>query len=87
LIAPVLPELLSRYPQLRIELDVNNHPVSLVGERIDVAVRITDNPEPGMIARRLGECRSVLCASPAYLAQHGTPVSPEELAQHNCLHY
>ncbi|WP_320718242.1 LysR family transcriptional regulator [Enterobacter asburiae] len=87
LIAPVLPELLSRYPQLRIELDVNNHPVSLVGERIDVAVRITDNPEPGMIARRLGECRSVLCASPEYLAQHVIPVSPEELAQHNCLHY
>ncbi|BCT14459.1 LysR family transcriptional regulator [Enterobacter cloacae] len=87
LIAPVLPGLLSRYPQLSIELDVNNHPVSLVGERIDVAVRITDNPEPGMIARRLGECRSVLCASPDYLAQHGTPGSPEELAQHNCLHY
>jgi DNA-binding transcriptional LysR family regulator len=87
LIAPVLPGLLSRYPQLRIELDVNNHPVSLVGERIDVAVRITDNPEPGMIARRLGECRSVLCASPDYLAQHGTPGSPEELARHNCLHY
>ena len=87
LIAPVLPGLLARYPQLRIELDVNNHPVSLVGERIDVAVRITDTPEPGMIARRLGECRSVLCASPDYLAQHGTPVSPEDLAQHNCLHY
>ena len=86
LIAPVLPGLLARYPQLRIELDVNNHPVSLVGERIDVAVRITDTPEPGMIARRLGECRSVLCASPDYLAQHGTPVSPEDLAQHNCLH-
>ena len=68
IIAPVLPELLQRYPQLRIELDVNNHPVSLVGERIDVAIRITDNPEPGMIARRLGECRSVLCASPHYLA-------------------
>ena len=73
LIAPVLPELLSPYPQLRIELDVNNHPVSLVGERIDVAVRITDNPEPGMIACWLGECRSVLCASPEYLAQHGIP--------------
>ncbi|UEG35317.1 LysR family transcriptional regulator [Enterobacter ludwigii] len=87
MIAPVLPGLLARYPQLRIELDVNNHPVSLVGERIDVAVRITDNPEPGMIARRLGECRSVLCASPDYLAQHGTPVTPEGLAQHNCLHY
>lgn len=87
LIAPVLPGLLSRYPQLRIELDVNNHPVSLVGERIDVAIRITDNPEPGMIARRLGECRSVLCASPQYLATHGTPEQVKELAQHNCLHY
>ncbi|MCK6741351.1 LysR family transcriptional regulator [Enterobacter cloacae] len=87
LIAPVLPGLLSRYPQLRIELDVNNHPVSLVRERIDVAIRITDNPEPGMIARRLGECRSVLCASPQYLATHGTPEQVEELTQHNCLHY
>ncbi|MGT8856015.1 LysR family transcriptional regulator [Enterobacter sp. 186315] len=87
IIAPVLPGLLSRYPQLRIELDVNNHPVSLVGERIDVAVRITDNPEPGMIARRLGECHSVLCASPQYLATRGTPERVEDLAQHNCLHY
>lgn len=87
IIAPVLPGLLSRYPQLRIELDVNNHPVSLVGERIDVAFRITDNPEPGMIARRLGECHSVLCASPHYLATRGTPERVEDLAQHNCLHY
>ncbi|MEH0885110.1 LysR family transcriptional regulator [Enterobacter sp. UNJFSC 003] len=87
MIAPVLPDLLSRYPQLRIELDVNNHPVSLVGERIDVAIRITDNPEPGMIARSLGECRSVLCASPDYLARRGTPETAAALAQHNCLHY
>lgn len=87
IIAPVLPGLLSRHPQLRIELDVNNHPVSLVGERIDVAIRITDNPEPGMIARRLGECHSVLCASPHYLATRGTPERVEDLAQHNCLHY
>ncbi|EMM6469572.1 LysR family transcriptional regulator [Enterobacter hormaechei] len=87
IIAPVLPDLLQRYPQLRIELDVNNHPVSLVGERIDVAIRITDNPEPGMIARRLGECRSVLCASPHYLVSRGVPEELEDLARHNCLHY
>ncbi|MEX6163400.1 LysR family transcriptional regulator [Enterobacter hormaechei] len=86
IIVPVLPDLLQRYPQLRIELDVNNHPVSLVGERIDVAIRITDNPEPGMIARRLGECRSVLCASPHYLASRGVPVQLEDLSRHNCLH-
>ena len=87
IIAPVLPDLLSRFPQLRVELDVNNHPVSLVGERIDVAIRITDNPEPGMIARRLGECRSVLCASPDYLALYGAPTTAADLANHNCLHY
>ena len=85
LIAPVLPGLLSRYPQLRIELDVNNHPVSLVGERIDVAVRITDNPEPGMIARRLGECRSVLCASPDYLARRGPLTHPRQLVEHRSI--
>lgn len=87
IVAPVLPAFLARYPALRVEMDVNNHPVSLVGERIDVAIRITDNPEPGMIARRLGECRSVLCASPGYLDVNGTPPTLEALAQHNCLHY
>lgn len=87
LISPILPDFLARYPQLRLELDINNHPVSLVGERIDVAIRITDNPEPGAIARRLGECRSVLCAAPAYLQQRGTPDTLAALADHNCLHY
>ena len=87
IVAPVLPAFLARYPALRVEMDVNNHPVSLVGERIDVAIRITDNPEPGMIARRLGECRLLLCASPGYLDVNGTPPTLEALAQHNCLHY
>jgi DNA-binding transcriptional LysR family regulator len=44
-------------------------------------------PRTGHDRPPTGECRSVLCASPDYLAQHGTPVSPEDLAQHNCLHY
>ena len=63
LISPLLPDFLARYPLLRLELDINNHPVSLIGERIDVAIRITDNPEAGAIARRLGVCRSLLCAA------------------------
>jgi DNA-binding transcriptional LysR family regulator len=87
IVGPVLPAFLGRYPQLRVEMEVNNHPVSLVGERIDLAIRITDNPEPGMIARRLGECRSVLCASPAWLAANGVPQQAADLARHNCLHY
>ncbi|WMJ65195.1 substrate binding domain-containing protein [Klebsiella variicola] len=76
LISPLLPDFLARYPQLRLELDINNHPVSLIGERIDVAIRITDNPEPGAIARRLGLCRSLLCAAPRWLQQHGPLATP-----------
>lgn len=72
---------------MRIEVEINNQPVSLVGERIDAAIRITDNPEPGTIARRLGDCESVLCASADYLRQHGTPQTLDCLAQHNCLYY
>lgn len=87
LISPLLPDFLARYPQLRLELDINNHPVSLIGERIDVAIRITDNPEPGTIARRLGVCRSVLCASPRWLQQNGPLQTPDDLTGHNCLHY
>ncbi|KGD72044.1 LysR family transcriptional regulator [Tatumella morbirosei] len=87
LISPVLPEFLLRYPDLRIELDINNRPVNMIGERIDVAIRITENPEPGAIARRLGECASVICASPEYLSIHGTPASVSALSAHNCLSY
>ncbi|MBX4384259.1 hypothetical protein K4G98_27250, partial [Mycobacterium tuberculosis] len=70
LISPLLPDFLARYPLLRLELDINNHPVSLIGERIDVAIRIADNPEAGAIARRLGVCRSLLCAAPGWMRQH-----------------
>ena len=87
LLGPVIPAFLARYPALRIEVDINNQPVSLVGERIDLAIRITNSPEPGVIARALGECRSVLCASPAYLARAGQPETLDDLTQHNCLHY
>ncbi|QOV65195.1 LysR family transcriptional regulator [Kosakonia pseudosacchari] len=87
IIGPVLPDFLARYPALRIEVEVGNHPVNLIGERIDLAIRITNNPEAGAIATRLGECRSVLCASADYLRLHGTPHTVHELAHHNCLHY
>ncbi len=68
-------------------LDINNHPVSLIGERIDVAIRITDNPEAGAIARRLGVCRSLLCAAPRWMRQHGPLTTPDDLQRHNCLLY
>ncbi|MGG7445489.1 LysR family transcriptional regulator [Kosakonia oryzendophytica] len=87
IVGPVLPAFLARYPALKIEIDISHQPVNLIGERIDLAIRITNNPEPGAIAMRLGECRSVLCVSPDYLRLHGVPQCAADLEQHNCLYY
>lgn len=73
------------HPQVRIELLLQDRAVNLVEERVDLAIRITRRMEDGLIARRLAPCRSRLCASPAYLQQHGSPRTPAELARHQCL--
>jgi len=75
------------YPQARVDLQVDNRAVNLVEQRIDLAIRITNALEPGLIARQLGECRSLLCAAPSYIAEHGMPSEPQDLARHNCLTY
>ena len=75
------------YPQVSVDLLVGSHAVNLVEARVDLALRITNQLDPNLIARQLAVCRSVVCATPAYLARHGTPQRPEELAQHNCLSY
>ncbi|WP_455275310.1 LysR family transcriptional regulator [Ralstonia thomasii] len=78
---------LRRYPQTAVDLVVDNRTVNLVEERIDVAVRITNDLDPNLIARPLGTCESVVVAAPSYLAAHGTPRRVEDLAVHNCLTY
>ncbi|HBT11798.1 LysR family transcriptional regulator [Erwinia persicina] len=76
-----------RYPLVRIDLHISNQRVNLVEERIDLALRITAQLEPNLIARPLHRCRSVICAAPAYLARAGIPVVPQDLVHHNCLAY
>jgi DNA-binding transcriptional LysR family regulator len=78
-------EFLRRHPLAAIDLQVGYKAVNLIEDRIDLAIRITNHLEPGLIARRIGECPSLICASPAYLRQHGEPQRAEDLAQHNCL--
>ena len=75
------------HPQVSFELLAGSQSVNLVEARIDLALRITNQLDPNLIARQLAVCRSVVCATPAYLAKHGTPQRPEDLAQHNCLSY
>ncbi|MDP9901864.1 LysR family transcriptional regulator [Variovorax ginsengisoli] len=80
-------EFLRRHPQAAVDLHIDSRAVNLVEERIDLAIRITNDLDPNLIARRLGACDSVVCASPGYLARHGTPLSAEDLSVHNCLTY
>ena len=84
-IAPRLPEFARQYPKVSIDLDLSVEKIDLFQERIDVAVRIAEAIDPGLVAFRLAPYRRVFCASPAYLAAHGTPRTPEDLAHHNCL--
>jgi DNA-binding transcriptional LysR family regulator len=78
---------LARYPATSIDLQIVDRTVNLIEERIDLAIRITNNLDPNLIARKIATCRSVLCASPAYLKANGMPVTPHDLSQHNCLTY
>lgn len=74
-----------RHPRIEVELLTVDRAVDLVGERIDLAVRITNRLDDGVVARRLASCRSVLCAAPAYLKRCGRPQRPEDLKSHHCI--
>ncbi len=78
-LAPAVTAYLQRYPGTSADLLIGNEAVDLVSERIDLAIRITNQLDPNVIARPLGQCASVVCAAPAYLAVHGTPSRPQEL--------
>lgn len=85
-IAPILPVLRASHPRMVLDLRLSDEAASLVDESIDVAIRIGRiDPESTAIARRLGCHRRLLCASPAYLAERGTPILPADLAHHDCL--
>ncbi|MFD0709625.1 LysR family transcriptional regulator [Photorhabdus akhurstii] len=82
-----IPEFMRIYPQIAIDMQMSNKAINLVEERIDLALRITNNLEPNLIARPLSTCHSVVCAAPSYLAGKMLPQKPADLALHNCMTY
>lgn len=86
-LAAAVAEYLRRYPATAVDLQIGNQTVNLVEERIDLAIRISNQLDPNLIARPLAACDSVVCASPGYLAARGTPRRAEDLSLHNCLTY
>lgn len=82
---PLLPEFKRRYPEIEIELQLSGFSVDLIGERIDVAIRLGELEDTSLIARKLGESQRVVCASADYIERFGMPRTPDELARHQCL--
>ncbi|HRP98080.1 MAG TPA: LysR family transcriptional regulator [Rhodocyclaceae bacterium] len=86
-LTPLLFEFSQRYPEVSLEMEYADRLVNLAEEGFDLSIRITGRLEPGDIVRKLGTCRLMIVASPDYLARHGRPRHPDELAQHECLGY
>lgn len=79
LVLPALPAFQKRYPELQLDIGVSDRPVDLLGDRVDCVIRGGTLSDPSLIARRLGSLRFVTCATPEYLATHGTPLQPGDL--------
>jgi len=84
-VAPLMPRFVARYPDVQLSLSLSDRNVNVVEEGFDLAIRIADLADSSLAARKLAPNRRVVCASPAYLQRKGTPRTPEDLAQHNCL--
>ena len=83
----LLPAFMQRYPEVSVELELNDRTVDLIGEGYDMAIRIGTLADSSLIARRLASVQLVTCASPDYLRQQGVPTAPQQLGTHTCLSY
>lgn len=86
-LVPVVAQFLAQYPQIDINLMLTDRVVHLTDEHADVAIRIGDLPDSALMATGVGAVRRVVCASPAYLAAHGVPAKPQDLAGHQCISF
>jgi DNA-binding transcriptional LysR family regulator len=84
-LAPVLPDFLIRYPQITFDFMVTNRVVDIIGENVDISLRMGALNDSALIARKIVSLPRIVCASPSYLARHGRPTKPADLADHACL--
>ena len=84
-VAPLLPSFLAEHRDVSATLNLNDRVVDLIGEGVDVAIRIASLPDSGLVSVKLADNHRVLVGAPAYLKRHGTPVTLADLAKHNCL--
>ena len=82
-LSEILPRFLNRYAEINLSLDLTSRLVDLVGEEVDVAIRLGPMPDSQLVARRLGTMQRFLCAAPGYLEQRGTPRTLDDLRSHD----
>ena len=86
-LAPAIADFITRFPEMRFDVELSDRAVDLVDEGFDIAVRIGAIGSQNLVGRKIGATRLVCCAAPSYLAQHGVPGTPEDLTAHACLTY
>lgn len=84
-VLPALTDFYREYPKIRVQLSCSNRSLDLGESGFDLGIRVSFNPDPNLVARKLAANRSVLCATPAYLEQHGTPRRIDDLRKHECV--
>ncbi|SHI10048.1 LysR family transcriptional regulator [Ferrimonas marina] len=84
---PLIPQFMAQHPDLELEVSFLDHKVDVVAEGLDLLLTMSEQLPLGMVARPVMNCDFMLLASPGYLARHGVPYQPDELADHNCLVY
>ena len=84
-IHPHMPEFLRQYPKVDVQLILEDRYVDLIDDNVDLSIRITDEPPPGLVGRELFPIEHLLCATPQYLAEQGVPQQPEDLREHSCI--
>jgi len=84
-VLPIVVEFLEAYPDIDMRFVFSDRIVNLVDERVDLAVRIGELPDSSLLATRVGSIRRIVCGSPRYLAERGTPKTPREIREHDCV--
>ncbi len=84
-LAPALTAFMQQHPLVDVWLDADNRHVDMISEGYDMVIRVTDQPEEGMVARKLEDAAMCYCCSPDYIARYGVPSSPQALSKHACL--
>lgn len=85
-IHPHIADFLRLYPRVDVQMILEDRYVDLIDDNVDLTIRITDRPPPGLVGRQLLPIEHLLCATPHYLAEHGTPQHPHDLLEHSCIY-